>query len=400
MLTFCNGALGDDWPQFLGPKRDGTSAETGLVDNLPAKVPVVWQFKAGNGFSGPVVAGGRVYLFEQTDGQAVLRCLKTQNAEQVWESSYPCRFIGGLAGGGPGPRATPVIDGDRIYTLGPQGVLRCLNLADGSLVWSRDLKRELDIPDGFFGISSTPLVYNDKLIINAGGAEAGILAIDCKTGRTIWSATDDEASYASPVATAVNGRAVAYVFARSGLHCLDIDQGESLGFFRWRARINASVNAATPILIGNKAFITSSYNTGAALVELGDERLKPVWQGQDILSSQYNTPVYFDGCLIGIDGRADIGIADLVCIEAQTGKRRWTQSSYGCASILLADGKLILFSDTGELELARASTEAFESLGKAKIFSASDCRAHPALADRQLYLRGPNQLLRIDLSKK
>lgn len=361
---------------------------------------MVWKVNAGDGFSGPVTAGNRVLLFDQVQGQANLRCLDAQKGTVLWRSSYPCRFIGGLAGGGAGPRATPLIVDDLVVTFGPNGVLRCVRLADGEQVWSRDLKKEYHIPEGFFGISSTPAVVGGKLIVNVGGGEAGIAAFDCKTGETLWQSTDDEASYASPVIATVDGRTLAYVFARSGLHCLEADTGKELYFFRWRARISASVNAATPLVIRDRVFITSSYNTGAAMLQTTADGSKTLWSGQDILSSQYNTPVYFEGCIIGIDGRADVGRADLVCIDAETGERKWTEPDYGCASILLADGKLILFSDAGTLELAKADTKRFVSLGKVQLFDGTDCRAHPALAEGRLYVRGPAELLCIDFRKK
>lgn len=389
----------DDWPQFLGPNRDGVSKEKRIVDELSADgPPVVWRRNVGHGFSGPVVAGKKLILFHEVDQQDLVECIDVETGKAIWKEGTATEFQGGM-NRDPGPRATPTIAGEHLYTFSPVGVLQCRALSTGKLVWQREVNKDYEVPDGYFGVSSSPLVEGKLLLVNVGSPkDAGLAAFDLATGKTVWTATKDEASYASPVAATIRGERLAFFFARTGLHCVEPATGKERFFLRWRARMNASVNAATPLAIGDQVFLTSSYQTGAILLRVKGDSYEKLWSGDDVMSSQYNTSVYSDGYLYGIDGRADFRDAKLRCVELATGKVAWSSDQIGCASIILVDGKLLLFDESGTLHLVRATPKGFEPLGKAALLKGV-CRAHPALADGQFYARNQNELVRVNLKK-
>ena len=397
-MALATSASAADWPTFLGPNRDGRSDETGLASEFPKSgPPALWRRSVGAGFSGPVVAGDRLVLFHQVDEKMVVECMNAATGKTVWKKSYPTRFRAGY-GSGPGPRATPTIADGHVFTMDPESVLQCLRLGDGELVWRRELAKEYEIPEGFFGVSSSPLVEGDALLVNLGApAGAGLAALDRKTGKTIWTSTDDTAGYASPVAATIDGRRYAFFFARTGLHAVDPITGKQRFFFRWRARMNASVNAATPLVIGDRVFISSAYNVGATLLKVTPSGQEPLWKLQQVLSNQYNTCVVHDGHLYGIDGRADIGIASLRCVDIETGKPEWSEEGFGCATIVFAEGRLYLLNEQGILTVAPATPDGYRPTARVSILKPT-CRAHPALANGRFHARNGRELVALDLS--
>jgi outer membrane protein assembly factor BamB len=387
-----------DWPQFLGPARDGTSSETGLRRTWPEKgPPLVWEKQVGEGYSGPVVAGGRLILFHRVGDREVVECLKAADGKGVWKFDYPCTYEDSL-GKGNGPRATPLIAGGRVYTLGVEGMLSCLELDGGKKVWQRSLKAEYRLPRSFFGIGSSPVLADNLLLVNVGAKKAGIVAFDKDTGKQAWAATDDGASYASPVLATLGGKRSAVFFTRNGVVLLDPKTGTVRYQKRWRSRSEASVNAASPVVAGDLVFFSASYDTGALLLKVAADDVTEVWSGEDSLSCHYNTPVHFKGYLYGIDGRQESG-ARLRCVELKTGKVRWTNEEFGCASLLLADGQLIALTERGDLVLIEPTSEGFREKARAAVLQALPCRAEPALSDGRLFARDQRRLGCWDLRK-
>jgi outer membrane protein assembly factor BamB len=381
-----------DWPQFLGPNRDSTSPEKGLLTTWPKDgPPVVWQHDVGEGFSSPVVSGGRVIVFHRLGGEEVVECLDAADGKPRWKHAYACHYKDPF-GKGNGPRSTPVVSGDKVYTVGAGGMLTCLTRDEGKQIWKVDLAREYRMRDSFFGVGTTPLVEGDLLVLNVGAAGAGIVAFGKNTGKEVWKATDDEASYASPVAATIDGVRHLLFFTRVGLVSLDPAKGEVRFRKRWRSRMDASVNAATPLVIGDQVLITASYNTGAAMLKVKKDGVEEAWANDRTLSSQYNTPVHHDGCVYGIDGRADVGEAELRCVDVKTGKIHWSQERFGCSSIILANGNLIILTEGGDLVLAEASPERYQEKARASLLT-GPCRAHPALAEGRLYARDTRKLV-------
>ena len=386
-LCLSAGALAAaDWPQFLGPNRDGSSPETGLLQAWPEKgPPLLWQKDVGEGYSGPVIAGGKLILFHRVGDKDVVACLDAATGKERWKFAYATAYQDEL-GKGDGPRATPVIAGGRVYTLGAQGRLHCLELDSGKKVWDRGLVEEYKVPPSYFGIGTTPLVEGGIVLVNVGGKKAGIVAFDAATGKEIWRATDDGASYASPVAATLGGKRTGVFFTRQGVVLLDPKTGAVRYTKRWRARYNASVNAATPLIIGDLLFFSTCYETGALLLKVGADKVEEVWSGDEQMSNHYATCVHHKGFLYGFHGRQEPGAA-LRCVELKTGKVRWTETRYGCGSMVLADGQLLILTERGDLVQAEPTPAAYREKARASVFDAPPCRAQLALADGRLYAR-------------
>jgi outer membrane protein assembly factor BamB len=385
------GAAGADWPQFLGPTRNGVSPETGLMKTWPAKgPPVVWQRDVGEGFSGPVVAGGRLVLFHRVGDEEVVECLDAATGKAHWKTATPTDYLDSY-GKGNGPRATPLIAGGKVYTLGVDGLLQCLNLADGKKVWRRELHKDYEVRRGFFGVATSPLLEGDRLLVNVGGRGAGVVAFDKDSGKEAWKATDHGASYSSPVAATIDGMRHLLFFTREGVVSLDPASGAVRFSKRWRARIDASVNAAAPVVVGDHVFVTASYRTGALLLRVKKDGADEVWKGDNVLSSHFTTPAYHNGHLYGFDGRQETGTS-LRCVDFKSGKVAWTKEGFPCGPIIVADGHLIILSEDGDLVLVEATSDAYREKSRAKVLG-SPCRALLALADGRLYGRDGRKLV-------
>jgi outer membrane protein assembly factor BamB len=391
-------APGADWPQFRGPSRDGTSTEKGLLAAWPEKgPPLLWDREVGEGYSGPVVAGDRLILFHRVDDKEVVQCLDAASGKEGWKYSYATAYKDDFRKGD-GPRSTPVIAGKRVYTLGAAGMLTCLDLESGKKVWARPLHEDYRVNKNFFGVGTTPLVEGGLVLVNVGARGAGIVAFASDTGKAVWKATDQGASYASPVAATMGGVRHALFFTRDGVVSLDPKSGKVRFQKRWRARFAASVNAATPVVVEDHVFVTASYDTGALLLKVGKDSAREVWSNDESLSSHYETSVYHNGFLYGCDGRQESG-ARLRCVDFKTGKVRWTKEGFGCGSMILADGKLIILSEAGELVLVEPSPAAYREKARSAVLN-GPCRAPIALANGRLYLRDHKKLICLTLKKK
>jgi outer membrane protein assembly factor BamB len=394
----CGALAASDWPQFLGPNRDGISTETGLLPSWPKNgPPVLWQKEVGEGYSGPVIAGGKLILFHRVGDNDIIACLDAATGKERWKFAYPTSYQDQL-GKGDGPRATPVVAGNRVYTLGAQGKLHCLELDSGKKVWERALLQEYQVPPSYFGVGTTPLVEGNLLLVNVGAKKAGVVAFDKDTGKEVWRATDDGASYSSPVAATLGGKRSAVFFTRQGVVLLDPKTGAVRYTKLWRARYNASVNAATPLVIGDLVFVSTCYETGALLLKVGADKVEEVWSGDEEMSNHYTTCVHHKGFLYGFHGRQEPGAA-LRCVELKTGKVRWTRPRYGCGSMVLADGQLVIVTERGDLVLAEPTPEAYREKAREHVFDAPPCRAPIALADGRLYARDGAKLVCWNLKK-
>jgi outer membrane protein assembly factor BamB len=399
LLIFSAGTLrADDWPQFLGPRRDGTSAEAGLLTAWPATGPkIAWQREMGEGYSGPIVAGDRLILFHRVGAEEVVECLHAISGKPQWKFAYPTSYQDGL-GKGNGPRSTPAIVGDKIITLGAEGTLHCLTLEAGKKLWSRSLVTNYKVPLGYFGIGTSPVVEQDLVLINVGGKNAGVVAFDLDTGKEIWKATSDPASYSSPVVCTVDGARLAVFFTRTGPVVLDPKTGAVRYQQRWRARYDASVNAATPLILGNLAYFSTSYETGSLLLKLRKDGADELWTDENLMSNHYNTCIHHDGYLYGFDGRQEAG-PNFRCVELKTKKVMWQKDRFGCGTMILADGKLIVLTEDGTLRLVQASPTAYRELAQASLLEATPCRAQIALANGRLFARDQKKLVCVELKK-
>jgi outer membrane protein assembly factor BamB len=386
-----------DWPQFLGPGRNDISSETGL---LPAwskdGPPLAWQRPIGAGFSGPAVAGDHLVLFHRLGDQEVVACLDPATGQEKWQFAYPTGYRDDF-GKDEGPRSTPLLNGNRVYTLGAEGQLHCLELATGKKIWQRSLNTDYQIRKGFFGVAVSPLLEGNLLLLNVGGKEAGIVALDKDTGKETWRATNHEASYSSPVAATFHGKRRVVFFTREGVVLLDPRTGEIAYSKHWRSRMHASVNAASPVIAEDLIFVSACYGTGALLLRAGTDRIEEIWHSDDVMSNHYNTCVHSNGYLYGFDGRQEEG-AQLRCVELKTGKICWKDKHTGCGSMILADGNLIILNEQGQLVLVEATPEAYREKARAHVLAAP-CRSPIALANGRLYARDSKRLVCWNLKK-
>jgi outer membrane protein assembly factor BamB len=398
-------ATAGDWPQILGPHRNGIADDEQLNLDWPGGKPkALWQRDVGDGVAGVAVAEDRVVLFHRVGNQEVVEAMEPISGKVVWSLGFRTDSRPQMSTAGDGPRCVPIIHRGSVYVFGVGGDLRCLSLADGKERWSRAAAKEFQAPEGFFGAGSTPIIEGDKLIVNVGGdrSGAGIVAFDLETGKTVWKATNEQASYAAPTAATVDG--VRHVIFATRLNLVSLDPQSGAVRFRFPfGQRGPTVNAATPLVVDRYLFLTASYGIGAVFAKIGKTDAKTLWANNDVMSSQYPTCIYNDGYLYGIHGRQDGPPAALRCFEPKTGKVAWSKEGFGMASLILADGKLIAMKTDGTLVVAEPNPKEFRPLASARVFDNSSrepALALPALAGGLLYVRDTQTLKCLDLRKR
>lgn len=387
-----------DWPQILGPFRNGVAAEDErLATSWPEDgPPLVWEKEVGTGFAGVAVSDGKVLLFHRMRDQEVVEVLDAEDSGVTWSKGYPTSFVPQY-GRDDGPLCVPTIAGERIITLGAGGVLTCWRLDDGEVIWRRETQREFDVLEGYFGAGSCPLVHGETVIVNVGDrdAEAGLVAFDLASGAVAWTAVSDGASYSSPVVTEIDGAPT--VIALTRFKCVGVDVADGAVRFDVPFGMRGlNVTAANPVLVGESVFLSASYGIGALYGSIGSDGFQQVWSNNDVMSSQYTTCIEHDGLLFGIDGRQDIPPATLRCLDLKTGDVKWSVEEFGYATLLKADGKLLIAGTDGEFHLAELSGVAYRPLARARLFD-DTVRALPALSGGRLFARDSSRLRCFDL---
>jgi outer membrane protein assembly factor BamB len=351
----------------------------------------------GQGFSAPIVADGRLILFHRLNGKETVSCLDPKTGQPLWTFSYPTAYRDDF-GFDEGPRSTPAISAGLVYTFGAEGVLHCLELSTGKQIWSVNTHEQFAVRKGYFGAACSPLVEGQAVVLNIGGSRpSGLVAFDGQTGKVLWAVTDDEASYSSPVGATIKGQRHLLALTRGGLVDADPATGKVRFEFPWRARIQASVNAATPLVIDDQVFISASYATGAALLQIEGNVPKKLWSSDDVLSNHYATSVVRGGYLYGYHGRQEHG-PTLRCVELKSGKVAWNVEQFRAGTVTLAGDYLFLLKEDGELVLASASPQQFRPVARARLLPAT-VRSYPALSQGLLYARNENTLVCVDLRK-
>lgn len=411
LFTLClitsRSVVAGDWPQILGPSRNGVGVKERLADSWPNEGPkLVWRREVGSGFSGVAVADGIAVLFHRVEGRERVEAMHADTGKPIWTDDAPAKFVPSYTSDS-GPRSVPLIHKGRVYVYGALGVLRCLELKTGKEVWQRDTFRDYctqrtrrgEPPEGFFGIGNTPIVVDDKLIVNVGGDEktAGIVAFSLTTGKTLWTATDVRASYSSPIFAKMNGEQ--HVIFAARFHVISVNPQDGSERFRIPfGRPGPNVTAATPLMLNDHLFVTASYNFGAVFAKIGKSAAEVKWESDEVLSSQYSTGIATDGKIIGIHGRQDVGASALRCIDPMTKKVVWEKPDFGYATLIAADGKLIIVKTDGECVLAEQSSKEYRELDRARILPGTT-RALPALANGKLYVRDDRSLKCVELSQ-
>jgi outer membrane protein assembly factor BamB len=384
-----------DWPQFLGPTRNGISSERLGAPWSKDGPKLLWQRPVGEGFSTPVVAQGQLILFHRVGDRETIEALDATTGKALWKADYPTSYHDDFSRGD-GPRASPAIAGDRVYTYGADGQLYCWSLSNGAQRWHVDTETEFKPARGFFGRVCSPLVESNAVILNIGGRpQAGIVAFQADTGKVLWKATSDEASYSSPTMIDRGGQRRLLVVTRSTLTALDPAQGHVLFQYPWQPPVHASVSAAVPLLVGDLIFLSASYGLGATVLRWDAKSPEKVWASDDVLSNHYATSVAYRDFLYGFHGRQEQG-CELRCVELKSGKVRWSESGLKAGTVTLAGDQLLVLTERGELIRAQAAPDGFKPVARAQVLP-FDVRAHPALADGLLYARNKDKLVCVDL---
>ena len=388
-----------DWPQILGPHRNGEAENESLADSWPSDGPkAIWQRPVGRGYAGLAVVGQTGVLFHRIEDEERVEAIDVATGKERWHFAIPTSYTSGISPDD-GPRCVPIIHGDQVIVFGVQGTLACLRLTDGAKVWSQNTHSEFRATEGYFGAGSSPIVEGDKVIVNVGGAktEAGVVAFSLSSGKVLWKVGREDASYSSPVAVTVGRTRHLIVETRLTTYSFDPETGK-IRFQLPFGQRGPTVNGANPTVIGDHLFLTASYGVGAVYGRMHDASFDTLWASDDILSTQYATCIADRGLLYGINGRDDVGRASLRLIDPANQKIVWEKADFGYATLLKADGKLIAQKTDGGLVLIRCSPDRYVELASASIFTGKTF-ALPALSHGRVYVRDEHTLKCLDLSR-
>jgi outer membrane protein assembly factor BamB len=439
-----------DWPEFLGPNRNGTSPETGLFDKFPEGGPrIVWQKDTGIGYAVPSVRDGVLVLHHRIGGEEIVEAMNAATGASLWLHKYPS-FYQDPFGFNNGPRCAPLLTADKCYTLGAEGVLKCLDLKSGKQLWIRVTQNDFDVPQAFFGCGSSPVLEDGKLIVQIGGQpDSNIVAFDAATGKTLWQnggaktwdgalmqkwpgepfvkwdpahpAFQKMASYCTPALATFHGKRHVLTVTRQGLISLDPATGAHNFSFWFRSPREETVNAMTPVVKGDLILISSAYyRSGSVLLRVRPDGkgVDEVWRGLS-LEMHWSQPNLIAGHIFAFSGRNEPD-AIFRCVEFATGKVKWERREdwpnashsklhageappnvFGRGSTIFADGKLFALGEAGLLGLFKPNTEKLEEVSRWQVPGLTyPCWGAPVLAERRLFLRGENKLICLDLAKK
>lgn len=390
-----------EWPQFLGPQRNGCSSETGLLDRWPEAGPKEqWRVPGGVGMSGLAIRRGRVLTLVQRDGKQWLIALDAKSGDSIWQTPLAPEYRNPM---GNGPRATPAISGDHVFVFTGEGILSAHTFADGKPLWSHHVVKELGGKEAEYGMACSPLVVGEQVIVTAGAPKGTLVAFDAKSGKQLWTAGSDPAGYSSPALLNVGG--CSQIVAFTGNSALGVDPTKGSVLWRYPFKTNFECNIATPLDINGQVFLSSGENHGSVLLALKPQEdqfeLREVWESfgpKSVLRNEWQTSMLLDGHLYGMDNVGGAGpITHLTCIDAATGERKWQEARFGKGNLIAADGKLFLTTMKGELVLVRATPERYDELGRATVLSST--RQAPALSNGRLFLRDDKDIVCLDVRK-
>jgi outer membrane protein assembly factor BamB len=426
--------VGEDWPQFLGLRDNGVSGETGLLQKWPeAGPPIVWQKAIGTGYSAPSVRGNLLVFHHRVRNAEIVQALTADTGAPVWNFNYESVFEDPY-GYNNGPRCSPLLTETRCYTFGAGGKLVCLELQTGKKIWIRDTSEDWKVPDAFFGVGSTPVLFGKLLLVMVGGApNSGVVAFDAETGKTVWENVgkkvweapnegfqmDDKlASYSSLLVAKFHGQDHLLSLMRDGLVSLNPVDGKIRFSYFFRSRSFESVNAARPVVIDDQILLSAAYQAGAVLLKVNPDGdgVKEVWKSRN-LQTHWSTTIQLDGYLYGFSGRHE-NEAKFRCVDLKAGEMQWETDGlpaeaptgpdnidesatkfYGRGSAILADGKFIVLGERGVLALVAANSKEYVEISRVKYPRMKyPSWAAPVLSRKRLYLRCEDYLACIDLT--
>jgi outer membrane protein assembly factor BamB len=388
------------WPQWRGPNRDGVSPETGILSTWPDDgLKVLWTQKTGDGYSGVALAHGRAVTMVQDGEYEAVVCWDAVSGKELWRFKYPAHFVHRQFGDG--PRSTPAIAGDYVYTVGGTGVMHCLTMTSGDAVWRKDLLDVFDASVLEWGIAFSPLVEKDRVYVMPGGRNGNALAaLDCASGSIVWKNLDDTGSYSSPVAADLAGRRQIVALFAERLVGVAAESGELLWDVAWPSGpAHTPSSIATPLIIhrtsGDYVFIASGYDKGCALfkIQADGERCQAAQVYRNLnMRSVFSSPVCLGDFVYGFDD------VNLTCLDVRNGKRKWKQFGFDKGSLIAADGRLIVLGANGTLALVAAEPQEYHELGQFQ-HAEVRCWTAPSLAEGRLYVRNRRQIVCYNLKK-
>jgi len=431
---FCLSAelRADDWPQWLGPQRDGVWRETGLIERFPTNgLKARWRQSIAGGYTGPVVAGGRVYVMDRQlargstnpanafvrgsiPGNERVLCFNEADGKALWQHEYDCPYMVSYASG---PRATPVVAGDKVYTLGAEGNLLCLGTAKGDVVWSHDFKKDFGIRTPVWGWAGHPLLDGQKLICLVGGKGSVAVAFDKDTGKELWRALDArEPGYAPPMIYEFGGKRMLIIWHPEAVNALDPDTGKVLWIHSTAPYVRSGMTIPTPLKAGNLLFLTSFYN-GSLLLRVDSDHPAVVWQSQKVserdtdgLHSVMATPLIEDGYIY-----SPCSYGQFRCLKLETGERLWEtfaptsgkSERWGHAFVIKQGQRAFIFSEQGDLIIAKLTPAKYEEISRTHLLDPVNrdpgrpvVWSHPAFANKCVYARNDKELICVSLAKQ
>jgi outer membrane protein assembly factor BamB len=401
LAVFAVPVMGEDWPCWRGPRLDGIVRETGLLKQWPKDGPrQLWQVKLSGGFSAVVVADGKLFTQTKEENQEVVVCMEAATGRECWRYRYDCDYSahptftgGGMPSSRTGPRATPVVDGGRVYSLGATGILHCLEAKTGKKVWQQDLLKIAERTCPSHGFCGCPLVVGECVFVEMGGTNGkSIAALNKHDGSVVWQALDDPIGQATPVWVEAGSSSQIIFFTGAGAIGVTPQNGKLLWRYPWKTRFD--LNIATPIYADGQVFVSSNYGSGGAVFRLGDNREpETIWKSQ-AMQNHISTSVLYEGYLYGFSEQR------LRCVDFRTGAVKWDKIGLGKGTLVVADGRLIVLGDHGQLVLARASPTAYSEISRSQIFDKDTLTwTVPVVSGGHLFLRSQNALAAFDLSE-
>jgi outer membrane protein assembly factor BamB len=385
----------DDWPQWRGPSRDGRSVETGLLKAWPSSgPPLVWKAAgAGEGYSSFATSGGRLYTLGARGNQEFVIAFDAATGKQVWATPHGRRFGNDR---GDGPRGTPTIEAGRVYAFGASGDLSVLDANTGKIFWNVNVLEKFGGSNIQWGLSESPLVLSDRILINAGGKGASVIALKKTDGSLIWKSQNDEAGYSSAVLHEAGGVREAIFFTGQRALGVDVEDGRLLWSYNRVA--NGTANIATPLVRGNRVFLSSDYGTGAALLELtpagGGVTAKEIYFTNE-MRNHHASSILVGEHLYGFSS------AIMTAMHFDTGKVAWRDRSVGKGSLVFADDRLYVYSEGGVVGLVEPSPEGYREHGRFTIKTGSlPTWAHPVVSGGKLFLRDQDTIYAYNVALK
>jgi hypothetical protein len=396
LSVVCQSAFGGDWPRFLGPGADSISAETGINKDWSAKAPAeLWRVAlTDEGFSGPAIVGGVLYILDHKGEQDVVRAIDVASGKDKWSFAYD---EGGDENHG-FTRCTPTIEEGKVYTVSRSGVVHCIDAAKGAKVWHADVMGENGGEPPKWGAANSAFIDGDKIIAIAAGENRHVVALDKKTGKKIWSGGGtDIAGYSTPVVAELGGKRAYLIFTGKSLIAVDAKEGKLLWRHPWETRLDS--NAGSPIVVGEDLiWIASGYRRGCALLKVGGDKIEELWKSNRI-SPHWSSAALIEGHLY-----TTTAPGYLVCVEAMSGKEKWrsrgTARGFEHGGLIAIDGTLIVVEgNTGNVVQVAVSTEEYKELGRVNPLKSARCWVAPVVADKKLYVRSPKELVCLDIGQ-